>query len=208
MPSVAPNSLISVSGSRSSSGVRRRQSTAISTSASLAAALAVSKSYSGQHIYQSSIQRLSDFHQSNQPAERKRRLQTRIREIYSRIKREHRAKNWSQLQRLLSTNKELLSYQLAYAKAANMNACSGRLLAPPTFSMDIDSVSDAKMSTPASPFQSYDAQVSPPLLAEPVEIPQLYSQMGKFEARIAGKLARVGLTILPQVSHGHLYIIF
>lgn len=39
-----------------------------------------------------------------------------------------------------------------------------------------------------------------PLLAAPVEIPQLYSQMGRFEAKINGQIARVGVSIIPPVG--------
>lgn len=38
------------------------------------------------------------------------------------------------------------------------------------------------------------------LLAAPVEIPQLYSQLGRFEAKINGYVARVGVSIIPPVG--------
>ncbi len=47
------------------------------------------------------------------------------------------------------------------------------------------------------------AAITPPVAAAPIEIPQLYSQMGRFDTKINGKPARVGITMIPPVSFSH-----
>ncbi|VDP86232.1 unnamed protein product [Echinostoma caproni] len=128
---------------------------------------------------------------SNFHTERRRRLQTVIREIYQGVRRAHLVARWSQVIDLMQSNRHLLRDQLRTAKAANLSASS--VLA----SDDLLSLSNdpAMLSSPPPTAAQHQA-----ILAEPVEIPQLYNQFGRFEARIGGKLYRVGLNMIPQID--------
>nr|VZI24227.1 unnamed protein product [Spirometra erinaceieuropaei] len=119
---------------------------------------------------------------NGRPAERRRRFQTVIREIYLKLRRQHLLGKWTSIARIYTDNNALISQQLVSAKAFNwvnkVNQSNQRGLAG----------SPDKMA------------ISPPLLAAPVEIPQLYSQMGRFEAKINGRFARVGVSMMPPID--------
>lgn len=106
---------------------------------------------------------------------RHRRLQTLIREMYQALRRERLMCQWGQVRTLMQQNRRLLQDQLAAAGMANSVASA--------LSRDSD-----------------DADAPPPPLAEPVEIPQLYNQFGRFESRIGGSVYHVGLAMIPQVG--------
>ncbi|GAA55462.1 enhancer of zeste, partial [Clonorchis sinensis] len=116
-------------------------------------------------------------------SDRRRRLQTTIREIYNGIRRNVLVSKWSQVRTLMTYNRRLLTEQLAVVKAANLAASS---LASDSFFDSLDQVN----GDPSYPY----------LLAEPVEIPQIYNQFGRFEAKIGNKTYRVGLIMIPQVD--------
>ncbi|CAH8599966.1 unnamed protein product [Schistosoma turkestanicum] len=113
------------------------------------------------------------------PCERRRRLQTMIREIYNRIRCANLTSKWNHVFELMSKNRRLLNDQLNSAHAANLAARS----------ITCDEMLCLNRNS-----------TDPPLLAEPVEIPNIYSQFGKFEARIGGKSYRVAITMMPQVD--------
>ncbi|VDL94458.1 unnamed protein product [Schistocephalus solidus] len=118
---------------------------------------------------------------NSRPAERRRRFQTVIREIYLKLRRQHLLGKWTNIARVYTDNDALISQQLVSAKAFNwVNKVNQRNQRGVAGSPD-------KMA------------ISPPLLAAPVEIPQLYSQMGRFEAKINGRFARVGVSMMPPV---------
>ncbi|VDP70526.1 unnamed protein product [Schistosoma mattheei] len=112
------------------------------------------------------------------PCERRRRLQTMIREVYNRIRCANLASKWNHVFELMSKNRRLLSEQLNSAHAANL----------------------AARSITCDEMWPNSNSADPPLLAEPVEIPNVYSQFGKFEARIGGVSYRVAITMMPQVD--------
>uniref|UniRef100_A0A094ZVS5 [histone H3]-lysine(27) N-trimethyltransferase n=1 Tax=Schistosoma haematobium TaxID=6185 RepID=A0A094ZVS5_SCHHA len=112
------------------------------------------------------------------PCERRRRLQTMIREVYNRIRCANLTSKWNHVFELMSKNRRLLSEQLNSAHAANL----------------------AARSITCDEMWPNSNSADPPLLAEPVEIPNVYSQFGKFEARIGGVSYRVAITMMPQVD--------
>ncbi|TNN10082.1 Histone-lysine N-methyltransferase E(z) isoform 2 [Schistosoma japonicum] len=112
------------------------------------------------------------------PCERRRRLQTIIREVYNRIRSANLTSKWNHVFELMSKNRRLLNEQLNSSHAANLVARS----------ITCDEMWPSFSST------------DPPLLAEPVEIPNIYSQFGKFEAKISGKSYRVAITMMPPVD--------
>ncbi|CAH8666296.1 unnamed protein product [Schistosoma guineensis] len=112
------------------------------------------------------------------PCERRRRLQTMIREVYNRIRCANLTSKWNHVFELMSKNRRLLSEQLNSAHAANL----------------------AARSITCDEMWPNSTSADPPLLAEPVEIPNVYSQFGKFEARIGGVSYRVAITMMPQVD--------
>ncbi|KAF7232198.1 hypothetical protein EG68_09439 [Paragonimus skrjabini miyazakii] len=118
--------------------------------------------------------------------DRRRRLQTLIREIYQEIRRNQLISKWSQVCDLMATNRRLLSDQMVVVKAANL--ASSSLASDLSYGHwnDLDSVQSRT--------------VCPCPLAEPVEVPQVYNQFGRFEARIAGKTYCVGLNMIPQID--------
>ncbi|CAL8077462.1 unnamed protein product [Calicophoron daubneyi] len=116
--------------------------------------------------------------------DRRRRLQTMIREIYNSIRRTHLVSKWGQIRTLMESNRRLLTDQVNIAKAANLAASS-------VLSDDTGFGDGWQTTSSAGPLLP---------LAEPVEIPHLYNQFGKFEARIGGKLFQVGVNMIPQID--------
>lgn len=115
----------------------------------------------------------------------RKRCQTAIREIYIKLRRKHLLGKWRNISQIYTQNDVLISEQLSTAKALNwVNRVRERGA----------TVVGGGGETPRSP------PVSPPLLAAPVEVPKLYSQMGRFEAKINGRFARVGVSMMPPVS--------
>ncbi|VDM18742.1 unnamed protein product, partial [Hydatigera taeniaeformis] len=104
---------------------------------------------------------------------RKRILQNAIRDIYQFIRKRHLLAKWNRVGVLYRRNDALIDKQLK--EAANRNWKN--------LSVSINGVSSNAL-----------------LLAAPVEIPQLYSQLGRFEAKINGYVARVGVSIIPPVD--------
>uniref|UniRef100_A0A068WKU5 [histone H3]-lysine(27) N-trimethyltransferase n=1 Tax=Echinococcus granulosus TaxID=6210 RepID=A0A068WKU5_ECHGR len=104
---------------------------------------------------------------------RKRNLQNAIRDIYQFIRKRRLLARWNRVGFLYRRNDALIDKQLK--EAAN---CNWKNL----------SVSGSGVSSNTL------------LLAAPVEIPQLYSQLGRFEAKINGYIARVGVSIIPPVD--------
>ncbi|VDK38099.1 unnamed protein product [Taenia asiatica] len=104
---------------------------------------------------------------------RKRILQNAIRDIYQFIRKRHLLAKWNRVGVLYRRNDALIDKQLKEAANRNWKNLS---------------VSGGGVSSNA------------PLLAAPVEIPQLYSQLGRFEAKINGYVARVGVSIIPPVD--------
>ncbi|CAH8646922.1 unnamed protein product [Heterobilharzia americana] len=113
------------------------------------------------------------------PCERRRRLQTMIREVYNRVRCANSASKWNNVCELMSKNRKLLAEQLNSARAANFAARS--LLYN-------------------EPWSNTTNSTDPPILAEPVEIPNVYSQFGRFEARIDGKSYSVAVTMMPEID--------
>lgn len=144
----------------------------------------------------SALHRHSGFGRSHSHTDRRRRLQTLIRETYQCVRRAHLVSRWSHVVELMRANRILLQDQLRTARAANLSA-SSVLATEEGFSIGDETILPASIMTSTSQHQNSHQQVT---LAEPVEIPQLYNQFGRFEARIAGKLFRVGLNMIPQVS--------
>ncbi|TPP67401.1 Enhancer of zeste [Fasciola gigantica] len=144
------------------------------------------------------LPRHSGFARSHSNTDRRRRLQTLIRETYQSVRRAHLVSHWSHVVDLMHANRLLLQDQLRIAKAANLSN-SSVLATEDFFLVGDDSGPSAPNITYSSPQkqQHHHQQVT---LAEPVEIPQLYNQFGRFEARIAGKLFRVGLNMIPQID--------
>ncbi|KAL5107609.1 Histone-lysine N-methyltransferase E z [Taenia crassiceps] len=104
---------------------------------------------------------------------RKRILQNAIRDIYQFIRKRHLLAKWNRVGVLYRRNDALIDKQLKEAANRNWKNLS---------------VSGSGISSNAL------------LLAAPVEIPQLYSQLGRFEAKINGYVARVGVSIIPPVD--------
>lgn len=112
---------------------------------------------------------------SNAPSERRRRLQTMVRQVYNEVRRVNLSSKWTHVCDLMVKNRRLLSEQLETVRITNLANSS--------------LISDEYMD-----------QDDCSCLAEPVEIPNLYSQFGRFEARIGPNLCRIPLTMMPQVS--------
>ncbi|KAL5960822.1 Histone-lysine N-methyltransferase E z [Taenia solium] len=104
---------------------------------------------------------------------RKRILQNAIRDIYQFIRKRHLLAKWNRVGVLYRRNDALIDKQLKEAANRNWKNLS---------------VSGSGVSSNAL------------LLAAPVEIPQLYSQLGRFEAKINGYVARVGVSIIPPLA--------
>lgn len=118
---------------------------------------------------------------------RKRQTHNAIKEIYLRLRRRHLLAKWDKVRHIYRANDQLITSQLIVAKQLNWQAKARA---------DGDDVGDHELGGTLN-------GITPPVLAAPIEIPQLYCQMGRFEAKINGRVARVGISMIPPVRFDH-----
>ncbi len=100
----------------------------------------------------------------------KRKLQNAIRKIYLVLRRRRLLTNWHKVVRLYRSNEQKVEEQL-----------------------------DASQSTRPESEENAVGYCSAIAAPAPVEIPQLYSQMGRFDTKINGKDAHIGAMMIPPV---------